>query len=136
MEAEGIGLTYFKYADFGVNTLTIGVAANNSFLLTNGALVQRFVRATVRGWAEARKDPAAAIETIFKSYPQYREQKKVLVRQLELSFPLLETPNTKGKPLGWMAKEDWQQTQQILAKYAGLEKESPVEQYFTNEYIP
>lgn len=136
LEAQGARLAHFKYADFGVNTLSNGIVANAEFLAKNGPLVKRFLRATARGWAEAQKAPEAAVETIFKSFPQLREQQKVLRRQLELSFPTLETPNTKGKPLGWMSREDWQQTQQILAKYAGLGREIPAEQYFTNDYIP
>ncbi len=136
LEAQGARLVYMRYADFGVNTLSNGIVANTQFLAGNGALVRRFLRATARGWAEAQKDPAAAVEAVLKRYSHLRDQKSVLLRQLELSFPTLQTPNTRAKPFGWMSVEDWRQTQQILLKYAGLEKEVPPETYFTNEYVP
>jgi NitT/TauT family transport system substrate-binding protein len=60
----------------------------------------------------------------------------VLARQLELTWETLETPNTKGRPMGWMAKADWEATQEILLKYAGLKERRPVEEYFTNDYVP
>lgn len=136
LEAQGARLVYMKYADFGVNTMGHGIVAETRFLAANGALTKRFLRATAKGWADALKEPEAAVEALIKSFPQYRDQKAVLLRQFELTLPTLETPNTKGKPLGWMSAEDWQATQEILAKYAGLEKTLPVEQYFTNEYLP
>lgn len=136
LEAEGYKVHYFRYADYGVNNLTIGVVVNTSFLASSPDVVKRFLRATTRGWTEAQKNTEAAVEAIFRSLPQYREQKKVFVRQLELSFPDLHTPNSKGKPLGWMAKEDWERTQEILTKYMGLEKPLPVQEYYTNDFIP
>ncbi|MEE9402415.1 MAG: ABC transporter substrate-binding protein [Desulfobacteria bacterium] len=136
LEGRGANPYWFKYADFGANTMSNGIVASTRFVSENKDLVKRFLRAMAKGWADARKNPEAAVEAIFKTFSQYSDQKKVLVRQLELTFPLLETPNTKGKPLGWMSKKDWEQTQEILAKYSGLKKEIPVEEYFTNEYIP
>lgn len=135
-EDKGAKVYYFRYADFGANTMSNGIVASTRFISENKGLVKRFLRAMAKGWIEARKDPEAAVEAIFGTFPQYKDKKKLLVRQLELTFQLLETPNTKGKRLGWMSKKDWEQTQEILAKYAGLKKKIPVEQYFTNEYIP
>ncbi len=136
LEAQGARLVYMKYADFGVNTMGHGIVAENRYLAANGPLARRFLRATARGWSEALKDPEAAVEALLKSFPQYRDQKAVLLRQFELTLPTLETPATKGKPLGWMSAEDWKATQEILVKYAGLDRPLPVEQYFTNEYLP
>jgi NitT/TauT family transport system substrate-binding protein len=136
LEDQGAKVYHFKYADFGVNTLSNGVAVNNDFLAKNGDLVKRFLRATAKAWALAQKDPGAAVEAIFKARPEFRDKRNMLLRQLELTFPLLSTSNTKGKPLGWMAKKDWEDTQEILSKYANLKKTIPVEQYFTNDYIP
>jgi len=136
LEDQGAKVYYFKYGDFGANTLSNGIIANTDFLSQKGDLAKKFVRAIAKGWVEAQKYPEEAVEAIFKSRPEFRDKKKVLLRQLELTFPLLSTPNTKGKPLGWMAKKDWEQTQEILTKYTGLQKAIPVEQYFTNDYIP
>ena len=136
LEDQGAKVYYFKYADFGANTLSNGIAVNNDFLSKNGDLVKRFLRATAKAWALAQKDPGGAVEAIFKSRPEFKDKKNMLVRQLELTFPLLSTSNTKGKPLGWMAKKDWEDTQEILSRYANLKKTIPAEQFFTNDYIP
>lgn len=133
VEAQGAKIVYMKYADFGANTMGHGIVAGARTLADNPALVKRFLRATAKGWAGALKDPDAAVEAMIKSFPQVRDQKKVFLRQFELTLPTLESPATKGKPLGWMSPEDWQSTQQILVKYVGLEKQLPVERYFSNE---
>ena len=45
------------YAAMGVNVLSTGYLAHLDTLQRNPDLVRRFIRATQRGWAEARADP-------------------------------------------------------------------------------
>lgn len=136
LEAQGAKTSYFFYSQYGVDTMANGIAANAEWLAKNPDVAKRFLRATAKGWVEAKKDPDAAIAAVLKAYPQLEGQKAVLRRQLDLSFPLLETPATKGKPLGWMAKSDWEKMQEVLLKYGGLKDAKPVEQYYTNDYVP
>ena len=135
-EDKGAKVHFFRYADYGANTMSNGIVASTSFIEKNGDLVKRFLRAISKGWKDAQKEPEAAVDAIFKSFPQYKHKKHVLLKQLKLSFQLLETRNTKGKALGWMSKKDWEETQEILAKYGGLKKKIAVEEYFTNEFVP
>lgn len=136
LEAQGAKTSYFFYSKYGVDTMANGIAANADWLAKNPDIAKRFLRATAKGWIEAKKNPDAAIAAVLKAYPQLAGQKDVLRRQLDLSFPLLETPNTKGKPLGWMAKADWEKMQEVLSKYGGLKETKPAEQYYTNDFIP
>lgn len=136
LEAQGVKVHYFRYADFGANTLCNGIAGSTRFISENKDLVKRYIRAMAKGFKDAQKDPEAAVEAVFKTYPQYRDIKDILVKQLKLTLPLMESPNTKGKPMGWMSEKDWEQTQEILATYADLKKKIDVKNYFTNEFIP
>lgn len=135
LEAQGAKLVYMRYADFGVNTLGHGIAVESGYLAKNADLTRRFLKATARGWAEAMKNPEAAIEAMIKNHPQVRDQKAVFLRQFELTLPTVDTPNTRGKPLGWMATEDWRATLDIMTKYTGLEKAEAPGTYFTNEFV-
>src|SRR5262249_55434220 len=40
-------------------------------------------------------------------------------REAELSFDTWVTPNTAGKPLGWMSEKDWNETVAVLKQYGG-----------------
>jgi hypothetical protein len=48
---------------------------------------------------------------------------------LKLSFNLLETDATKGRPLGWMSPEVMAKSQDILAQYGQIKSKRPVETY-------
>jgi NitT/TauT family transport system substrate-binding protein len=48
---------------------------------------------------------------------------------------ILRTDRTKGKPIGWSDAGDWQDTQDLLAKFAKLSPQPDVKVYFTNEYL-
>ena len=135
VEARGTKVVYFKYADYGVNTLNNGIIVNTEFSRSKADTVRRFIRAQARGWVDARQDPGAAIDALIKAHPQLAGERGVFKRQLELTFETLTTPNTAGKPLGWMSEADWQQTQDILVKYTGLTDTKPLSQYYTNEFI-
>lgn len=136
IEGKGVKTHFMNYGDVGANTLNNGVAAETKWLEKNGDTVRRFLRGLTRGLKAAQTDPEAAIQALLNHYPDQKEQKAVFMAQLMNTLPLLQTPNSKGQPLGWMAKADWEQTQEILLKYAGLEKRAPVETYYTNEYVP
>jgi NitT/TauT family transport system substrate-binding protein len=48
----------------------------------------------------------------------------------------MHSPSTKGRPIGWMAEEDWKDTIAMLEKYAGLQNTEALSAYYTNQFIP
>lgn len=136
IEAQGIKTSYFYYADHGAGTLSIGVVTSDQMIRKRPETVRKFMRAVSAAWKHAIKNPDAAVEAALKEFPQYAAQKAVLRRQLDLTFPLLETPNTKGEPIGWMSEKDWQDTQRILRDYNNVKIAKEATQYFTNDFVP
>jgi NitT/TauT family transport system substrate-binding protein len=59
----------------------------------------------------------------------------MMLAQLKGFMPLFETPATKGKPMGWQAESDWQNTVRIMQE-VGMAKQAinPAELY-TNTFI-
>ena len=53
---------------------------------------------------------------------------------LKGSFALLHSPRTAGLPIGVMAREDWAQAEEVLAKYVGMRKADSPDVYFTNAF--
>ncbi|MNL43559.1 NMT1/THI5 like protein [compost metagenome] len=136
MEARGLETNYFSFSDFGVNTLSIGIVSNPEYLASNKDIAKRFLRAIKRGIEDAQKDPDAAVAAAISALPQYEAQREVLLKQLKLTFGLLTTPDTTGKPLGWMSEADWQRTQRALVDYGGVKAVRQVSDYFSNDFIP
>lgn len=60
----------------------------------------------------------------------------MVTQVLKLSFNLIETEATKGRPIGWMSPQVMAQSQDILVQYGQIKAKQPVESYFTNEFVP
>ena len=88
----------------------------------------------VRDLAAARKNPEGAIDLLMKRAPTL--DRPVVLRTLTLSFNLLDPDWAKGKPSAWMSPDVIAKSQDILLQYRGVKKKIPVEDYFTNQFIP
>ena len=117
------------FSDWGVNILGNGYFVSTGTLEKNPELVQRFVRATLRGWQDALKDPKAGVDALVKEFPDTNRQ--FIEIGLPMVFEHMHSPATKGKPLGWMAEEDWKTTLETM-KSAGLEGDRPARSYYRN----
>ena len=100
------------FSDWGVNILGNGYFVSTGTLEKNPELVQRFVRATLRGWQDALKDPKAGVDALVKEFPDTNRQ--FIEIGLPMVFEHMHSPATKGKPLGWMAEEDWKTTLETM----------------------
>jgi NitT/TauT family transport system substrate-binding protein len=120
-------------ADFGVKALGVGLMVNDDTIKQNPDLVRRFVRASLKGWNEALKNPAEAAAIGKKYFPL--GDAEVLLAQVGSLGPSLHSPNSVGHPIGWMAEEDWRGTIDMLKSFMGLKGDAPISDYYTNEFI-
>ncbi|MBI3078734.1 MAG: ABC transporter substrate-binding protein [Deltaproteobacteria bacterium] len=134
LELAGEKVRAFLYADHGVNTVSLGLIAHADTIRERPDLVRRFVTASMRGWAYARANPEEAVESVLASLSG--KGRELSLRQLKMTFDLLQTEATRGKPLGWMAREDWEKTQGLLLKAGAMKQAQPVERFYTNEFVP
>ncbi|MBP0116395.1 ABC transporter substrate-binding protein, partial [Bradyrhizobium vignae] len=135
LEAQGAKLHYFLFSDFGVHMMNNGIVANANWVQQNRDAAKAFVHASLDAFKASKEDPEKAIDLLIKRVPQQARNKSVLRRQLELTFPSLETRSTKGRPFGLMADQDWQQTQHLLLKHGGLPKAVELSKLYTNEFV-
>jgi len=121
------------FEEFGVNTMSQGILAHVETLQKNPDLVKRFMRATQKSWVEAAKNIDAAVEAHIKHNP--KEDAKFTKYTFSKSLDVVTTKYSKGKPFGWMAKEDWEQTLTVLEKYGGMKGRKATEAYYTNDFV-
>ncbi len=136
MELEtGRKVAWLRYADYGVNALTLGLFINTRYA-GDRALNCRMVRATTRAWAAAVKDPDAAVDALLAMFPKVNKGARPLTRaQWVETGALLHTKRTAGKPAGVMAREDWDDMLRLLHEQGGMERVRPAADYFTDEYF-
>lgn len=128
------GAQAVSYAHFGVNTYSIALVTSTAELHAHPGQVRRFVAATTQGWQAAIKDPAAAVKATLRAFPHANA--KILEGSLAESLKLLHTPNTAGHVVGWMSARDWRETLALLHTYAGMAKVLPLNDYYTNSFLP
>jgi NitT/TauT family transport system substrate-binding protein len=97
-------------------------------------LIRSFVKASIRGFLYARQHPDEAV-AITRKFSE-AVVPEIARRELDMSFDNWVTPNTAGKPLGWMSDKDWDATVQVLKQYGGVTAPLEASTLFTNEFVP
>jgi len=134
LEGQGFKAATLPYANEGVNIPGLSLIAGDDTIKKDPDLVRRMVTAMEQTIAAARKDPEGAIDSLMKRSPTL--DRAVVLRTLTLSFDLLDPDWGKGKPLTWMSPEAIGKSQDILLEYGGMQKKLPVDDYFTNAFVP
>jgi NitT/TauT family transport system substrate-binding protein len=122
-----------RYADHGANIVGMTILTRESTIREKADLVRRFVRATARSWAEARKNPEAAVDATMKVKPDLNRDSQL--DQLKVDIELMDSPNSKGR-VGWGDQRDWDQTLALLKQYRDVQTDKPWTTFHTNEFLP
>jgi NitT/TauT family transport system substrate-binding protein len=122
------------YSDCGVNAVSNGIIVHADFLKQEPALMRDFIAASLKGFLYGRAHPDEAA-SIIKKYSQASEE-TISRREMELSWDTWVTPNTRGKPLGWMSDKDWEATVEVLKTYGGVTTPLEAKELYTNEFVP
>ena len=122
---EAVNVIYVSdYIDLVAN----GIVTNETVLAEDPPLVQRFVRATLRGLADSIADPDEAYE-ISKKFVDDLDDSRKNVLEASVTMWTAET-------LGQTDAASWQKTEEILLKMGFLDAPlENIEAAFTNEII-
>lgn len=127
LQAQGESIQVIAVNDY-IDMVANGIVTNEQTIANDPDLVQRFVRATLRGLADTIANPQEAFE-LSKPHVEGLEDGRLPV--LLSSVPLWD-----ASPLGGTTADSWQQTHDVLLE-AGL-LDFPIddlEAVFTNQFI-
>ena len=133
IKQRGFNPSAMRYADWGANIVGMTIVTKTDLIKTNPDLIRRFVRASVKSWEEAKKNPGAAVDAALKVKPDLNRQSTL--DQLMVDIDLLDSKNSKGR-IGWGAQADWEQTLAILKQYRDVKTDAPWTAFHTNEFVP
>ena len=122
-----------RYADHGANIVGMTILTREATIKDKADLVRRFVRATVRSWEEAKKNPENAVDVTMKVKPDLNRASQL--DQLKVDIELMDSPNSKGR-VGWGDQRDWDQTLALLKQYRDVQTDKPWTAFHTNEFLP
>jgi NitT/TauT family transport system substrate-binding protein len=135
LEAHGMSVKAFDYADYGVNVPGTSIIARDDYLASHPDVVRRFLRATAKAYDWTVQHPEQAIDILIAANPDKKIPKDIALKVLELSLKDLHTKATQGKPVGVMSAEDWKHGEELLVKYQGIKPLGDPSHYMTNAFL-
>lgn len=133
-EQQGLPVNVFVMSDDQVQIYGGIVSANAEWAKEHGDVIQRFLRASVKGWIDAAADVDATLAVMMKANPE--EDAAFMRRALEISMQLIGSPDADKHGFGWMDLDDWRGLQDALLQGKVIEKKIDLETLFTNDYLP
>ena len=135
IEAAGVAVKTFDYADYGVTVPGITLVARPEYLDKNPETVKRLTRAIRKAFEWTRDNPEKAVDILGEMNPGQKILMGTALPVLKGSFALLHSKNTAGQPIGVMAREDWVLAEEVLVKYVAMQKTDSPDRYFTNAFV-
>jgi NitT/TauT family transport system substrate-binding protein len=132
LEAQGAQLDNFRFADFGVPTVSTSVFASDSFIKDNPEIVKKFIAATLKGWSFALDNPEKAVKDLKTVFPEMNE--KLAAAELAAITPLFCSGGAKY--IGKAEDALWVKTQDLLSQVALLPAGQDPKSYYTNAFLP
>lgn len=123
--------------EYGVAFLSYGIITQEQKIESRKEALGRFLGIQARAWkyvADGHVDEA--VSAIMKQRPNASLDPVVLKGQLELYIKFMNTPNTKGRPIGWQSDLDWAATLSSMKEANFLKATGAPQANFTNEFIP
>jgi len=123
---------HMLWADFGLPIYGHTYFVNNDLLQKNPKLVERFLRATHKGWRDAKADPAASIDAMVEQVAGL--DRTTLLATMPQILDLCVTERSAKHGLGWIEPELMQKTMDITFANAKPDKAFAAADAFTNQF--
>jgi NitT/TauT family transport system substrate-binding protein len=120
------------WADFGLPIYGHTYFVNNETIKKNPKLIEKFLRATHKGWRDAKANPKAAIDAMVEMVPGL--DGPTLLATMPQILDLCVTERSAKNGLGWIEPELMQKTMDITFATAKPDKPMVLADVFTNEY--
>jgi NitT/TauT family transport system substrate-binding protein len=123
-------VTPIYYSEYGVEFYNNVIFTGAQLSADNPDLVQRFIRATLRGYQYAIENPKEAAALTIK----YDETLDVAFQQatIEAQIPLIDSGDA---PIGWMDEDVWTGTQTILLDQGYITSPIDLTKVYSNDFI-
>ena len=132
LEAQGAQLDNYRFADYGVPTVSTSIFASDAYLKENPELVRKFVAASLKGWSFALDNPEKAVKDLKTVFPEMNE--KTAAAELAAITPLFCSGGAKY--IGKAEDPLWAKSQALLSEVKLLPAGQDPKTYYTNDFLP
>lgn len=138
LKAQGIDpkdLVILKYSDFGMAFYSNALIASPAMMKDHPDVLTRFARAVAKGWKDAAKNPAVAIEALKKRDPLINPAVELERLDMVIKDNVLTT-DVKANGMGAIRSERMAKALEQLADAFEMKKPQTVDDVFTNALLP
>lgn len=123
---------HLLWADYGLPIYGHTYFVNNELVAKNPKLIERFLRATHKGWRDAQANPAEAIDAMAAAVPGL--DGVALLATMPQIMDLCVTERSRANGIGWIEKDLMQKTIDITFAKAPPDRPLKVDDVFTNAF--
>ncbi len=134
LRKKGHEVNEFRLADYGVDIFGIGIITHEDLINENPDLVKRFVRASIKSWDYAVKNPEEAVDALVEAYQELQRQE--MLDQIKLVISHMQSEDTKKYGLGYQSLDKWEKTQDLLYCQVLIDKKIDLNEVYTNKFLP
>ena len=135
LAAQGIKVGNMYFYDNGVPLVSLSLIAREDKLAGNPGLYKRFIKATLRGWQEAMKNPDAAVAALLEVFPETENSKEALLQGAVYSFASV-CPSGSGDSIGATDSKTWDNIYNVMTTAMKFSKDKPITDYYSLDYLP
>jgi NitT/TauT family transport system substrate-binding protein len=130
LRAQGIEVNVIEVSDY-INLVSNGLVVGEKLVGNDPDMVQRMVRASLRGLKDTNENSDEAFKIVRQVIPEMTDEKATTQRKvLEDSIKLWQNDQ-----LGLSSEAAWRESVEFMAKTGLLQKEVSVETLFTNKFV-
>ncbi len=123
-------------ADYDVNPVGLGIVVHRDTIKSNPDLIRRFMRASIRSFEDAQKNPEADVALVQRSHPK-AGTREGLLNGLNATLALLHTSDTEKERPFKVSPKAMNETLDLMIEFAGVDKNAgPATNFYTNEFLP
>jgi NitT/TauT family transport system substrate-binding protein len=128
-------LNIIRYNDQGVGMLEDNLFSTEDLVRTNPGLVQRFVRASIRGWQDAVDDQQNAVDTVMKYVEPGSTTVDHQTRMMGEVAKLVLPPGMSSDQIGVMDAGRFATTADIAYKFHVINNPADPAKSYTNDFV-
>jgi NitT/TauT family transport system substrate-binding protein len=131
-ESQGAELDTYRFADYGVPTVSTSIFADDTYIKEHPDVVKNFIAASLEGWSFALDHPEKAVKDLKTVFPEMNEA--LATRELAAITPLFCSGGAKY--IGKAEDALWVKSQDLLSEVKLLPAGRDPKSYYTNAYLP
>ena len=125
----------FLYADFGLQSFSLGLITTREMIKNEPKLVQDMVDGAMEGLKMQLLEPEKALDHMIAARPELKTKpRKLMLLQMGNTNFLSIGPAVEKNGLGWMSEKDQKDTRDVVIKYMKADNVPQTSALFTNKF--